>query len=279
MKIIHYLFLLIIIFILKSCANISPPTGGPKDKNPPKVIKSNPSNNTRNFLGKRITLYFNEKIAFNNLQDQLLINPSPNSNYASAIKKNVVTIVFDKALDTNTTYTLNFREAIKDVTESNIAQNVEIAFSTGSDLDTCIITGTVKDLLTDLPVENAIISLYDANDTFDIKNSKPLYFTKSKKTGDFILRNIKKDTYRIYALFDINKNFIYDIPKEKLAFKDTIQVSGNRSIDLSIAQTNTLKLKITNSKSISEYEYEITMNKVLAFGELKIDTITIQISF
>lgn len=268
MKLLSYFSLLCTLLILKSCANISPPTGGPKDIRPPKLIRSVPKANSTNFAGKSILLEFNEKVALNAIEEQLIINPIPKGEYISTVQKNKVNISFKEALNPNTTYTFNFRDAIQDITEKNIVPNLYLAFSTGQETDSCILKGSVKDYLSNVPLEHTIISLYKHEDTVDIQNGKPLYFTKSNKLGAFELKNIKEGDYKLYALQDLNKNFIYDLEEEKIAFKDSIYIKSIYTIDLNLIKNSIKGLSILNQKRVSINEYAVNMSKGVEVQEI-----------
>ena len=117
------LFLLIILSISKitvltsGCANIIPPAGGPKDSLPPVLEKANPGDSTRNFTGNKITFSFNEFVELQNAQQSLIISPVPKTFPVVEYKLNTVTVKMKDTLENNTTYSLNFGDAIKDFTE------------------------------------------------------------------------------------------------------------------------------------------------------------------
>ena len=112
--------------ILYSCASQAIPTGGKKDIYPPQIVNTSPLDKSLNFRGKTIELQFNEMIAVENLKQELLITPQVKGNYKYEIKKNRLTLNFDQDFNPNTTYTLNFRKSLKDVTEKNIAENTKL---------------------------------------------------------------------------------------------------------------------------------------------------------
>jgi hypothetical protein len=211
----------LVALLLKACANVSAPTGGKKDETPPQLVRTLPEEKSRNFRGQTLELVFDEFIQIENLKQELLITPDIEGNYAFKPIKNGMRLTFDKPFLANTTYTFNFRNAIKDVTEKNVAENAKLVFSTGAQLDTLAISGRVTDLLSGKPVENAVISLFRTGDTLDILKHKPFYFTKTDKEGNYMLENLRQDNYRVYALEDRNNNLRYDAQtpqNEKVAF-------------------------------------------------------------
>src|SRR6187455_1086808 len=132
---IKYSFLLLLPLFFLCCARQTSPTGGPKDSIPPKLIQSNPALGQTNFKGKEITLEFNEAVNLNNPKEQIIIIPDVNKEYTATTRKNTIKIVLDSKLKDSTTYSLNFRDAVQDVTEKNIPENLKIAFSTGDYID------------------------------------------------------------------------------------------------------------------------------------------------
>ncbi|MCR6641974.1 MAG: Ig-like domain-containing protein [Sporocytophaga sp.] len=202
-----------IILLLKACANIQAPQGGPKDEKSPKVVKSHPKPNSLGFKSNTMIFEFDENIKENNFMEQLIISPTINSEYTYKVRGKKLTITFNEPFEENTTYTLNFRNAIQDITESNAPKNLSIAFSTGNILDTLTISGKLTDLLTNKPLTNISVALYKSEDTLDITNSKPLYFAKSEN-DQYKITNIKKGTYDLFALEDLSNNLKYD-SKEK----------------------------------------------------------------
>jgi len=224
-QLIQYLFtFLFISFLLYACASIGTPTGGPKDEKPPVLLNAIPKDQSTNFKGRVITLQFNEYIELKNIKQGLLITPSlsEDNDYEYKIKQPNLTLTFKKDLAPNTTYVLDFGDVVADVTEKNKVENLKLAFSTGSSIDSSFIQGIVRDLYTNKPIIKGTVGIYDAADTLDIEKNKPLYYTKTDSLGRFKLRNLKPAKYKIYALVeDKKKDNIYngDI-EEKIAFLD-----------------------------------------------------------
>ncbi len=229
MKAIHRLIQHLFIFLFTSlllyaCASIGTPTGGPKDDKPPVLLNAIPKDQSTNFKGRVITLQFNEYIELKNIKQGLLITPSlsEDNDYEYKIKQPNLMLTFKKDLAPNTTYVFDFGDVVADVTEKNKVENLKLAFSTGSSIDSSFIQGIARDLYTNKPLIKAMVGIYDAEDTLDIEKNKPLYYTKTDSLGKFKLRNLKPAKYKIYALVeDKKKDNIYngDI-EEKIGFLD-----------------------------------------------------------
>ena len=197
MRLLNCVITLASILCILSCANVSSPTGGPRDEEAPQLLSTVPRNNSTNVNSREIILEFDEDVRLDNLSKQLIITPRLDIPYKSQARRNVVTLTFEEKLPENTTFTLSFREAIKDLTEGNSAENLTMAFSTGPFIDSLMLMGNVNNLLTGKPVEKATLGLYQVEDTIDVYNGKPFYFTQADASGQFTFRNLKAGTYNI----------------------------------------------------------------------------------
>lgn len=236
------------------CAQFVPPTGGKKDETPPELVKSIPNQKSTNYKGKEIVLEFNEFVDAASLRQELLVVPELEGTYDVKIKSKEVTIKLDKPLKDNTTYTLNFRKGIKDLTERNESKNLKLVFSTGEMIDSLSIEGNVKSLFTNQPVLDVLVGIYQITDTLNFRKIKPTYFTKTDSSGNFKFENIKSSNYRLYSFTDKNNNLKFDPKVEQIAFwKDTLKLTKNYSnINLKLYQTNNEKPK--NQKTLQRAE-------------------------
>ncbi len=213
-----YRSIFILSLIIQGCASVTSPGGGPKDEIAPVLIYSDPPDQSVNFKGNNIILEFSERVNLNNISDQLMITPRLEGDVEATAKKNRVFITLPEGLSDSTTYTLMFRESIRDITENNPAENLKLAFSTGPSLDSAFIEGAVLHLLTRKPSKDLLVGAYFAEDTFDIFNRAPDYLTLTDEEGNFLLSNLKRGKYRLYVLADKNKNSILDIQNEAYGF-------------------------------------------------------------
>ena len=221
-----------VIFLLYKCANIVAPTGGPKDEDPPEMIRSKPEIYSRNYQKKEFELYFNEFIQLKDLQKKLVISP-PTENKPQIINKGKsLEIIFEDDLRENTTYTINFADAIVDNNEGNPIPQFEFVFSTGNDIDSLSVSGMVIDVFTDSPIEGVYALLYDnLNDSAPLLEV-PYYVSKTNKLGQFTINNVKMDTFRLFILADQNINYIYDLPDEAIGFTDTLVLFSYNEIEI-----------------------------------------------
>ena len=224
--------LLLTAFLAQRCANAVAPTGGPKDNTPPVVVEAVPENNSANFIGKKIEITFDEYITLENANQNVLISPPLSEKPDIKLHNKTVVVKFKESLAPNTTYTINFGSAIKDLHEGNLFKDFVYSFATGDHIDTLSVKGNVLSAADKKPVENAYVGLYasDLDNVYDLPMSdKPNYITKTDKEGRFSLNGLADKNYLIFALKDVNSNLYFDQPNEEVAFLDSL-VHPNDSV-------------------------------------------------
>lgn len=217
--------LLLMAFFAQQCANAVAPTGGPKDNTPPRVIEAVPVNQSINFSGKKIEITFDEYITLENANQNVLISPPLSEKPDIKLKNKTVVVKFKENLAPNTTYTINFGSAIKDLHEGNLFKDYVYSFSTGDHIDTLAIAGKVLDAADKKPVENAYVGLYAGDrDNLDSlpMTVAPNYITKTDKEGNFRLAGLADKKYLVFAIKDVNSNLYFDQPNEEVAFLDSL---------------------------------------------------------
>ena len=205
------------------CANIIPPTGGPRDSLPPVLVRANPKDSTRNFTGKRIVLEFDEFIAaLDNVQENLVVSPVPKTNPIIDAKLRTVTINIKDTLEANTTYSINFGKALKDVNEGNVMSQFTYVFSTGPHIDSLTLSGKVIAAETGKPDSTLIVVLHrNTNDSAVVKD-RPRYITKLNNKGEFTFHNLPPGTFALYAFKDEGGQRKYMSKSQLFAFADTL---------------------------------------------------------
>ena len=277
-------------FLAQQCAKQTAPTGGPKDTTPPQLESSAPKKNGVNFKGDEIQLTFDELIQLNNPREQLIITPSIGKKFELTAKKNRATLKFNAPLQENTTYSINFRESIQDLTEKNPTK-VKLAFSTGPYIDSLSITGFVTDALADQRVKNYTVALVPAMDTFNIFKHPAYWISLTDDQGKFAIENLKPGAYFLYAFDDRNKNLIVDSKTEKYGFKsENLNLTGKvDSLKLSIFKMDIANLKLISarptfayynirfSKSLVEYKFTPETSSEKIYSKLESDLSTIKV--
>lgn len=205
------------------CAQQGAPTGGPRDEDPPVVLKTTPDNYSTNFNTKKITITFDEYLDMGNFTQELVVSPPMEEKPEIKLRNKMLIIEFEEELKEDVTYTFNFGEGIKDLNEKNVLLNYEFVFSTGDYLDSLSVKGTLRNAF-DLTIPETPINvmLYtELEDSIPLKQI-PYYVGRADREGNFAVNNLKAGIYKIFALKDGNNNFLFDMPDEKIAFLDSI---------------------------------------------------------
>ena len=233
----QFLFFLSVSFALSSCATITPPAGGPKDETPPRLVPENATPNFQtNFEKQRIELTFDEWVTLEDVFNQVVVSPPLQYRPTITLKGKTVRFDFDsrEVLRENATYTINFGEAVKDLTEKNPANNLRFVFSTGAVLDSLTISGTIVDALKGEPVEKVLFMLYDNLADSVVRTERPFYFAKTDKQGSFRIENARAGIFKAFALKDVDFNYRYNLANEQIGFPDSLIVLGDSSKPLLI---------------------------------------------
>lgn len=212
----------IFLLLLASCANRGQgPQGGPRDSIPPAILKEVPVNGTLNFNAKEILVYFDEYIQMNDVQKHVLISPPQQTPpEVKAIGKHM-SVVFQEELQDSTTYTIDFGAAICDYNEKTPLEGYVFSFSTGDVIDSLAISGTIYNAANLDPVTEVLVGIH-RNPHDSAFTSLPFSrITRANSEGHFTIHNIQPGTYRIYALNDISRDYLYQ-PGEAFAWSDSL---------------------------------------------------------
>ncbi len=239
-KLIGTIVITVITLTMISCAQLGIPTGGPKDTQEPVLIEANSSPNYQTYFNdKKIVFEFDEWIVIQNPIEEVVVSPPLSYPFKFEVKgkRTIFTFSEEEVLKPDATYQINFGDAIRDFTVGNVLKNFIFVFSTGDKIDSLSISGSVVDAYDNKPREGVLVMLYDDLSDTVVTTSKPFYFTKTDDQGAFSLKNLREDTFRIYALKDENVNYIYDLPTEQIGFLDSLIILKDtitKVIDLEI---------------------------------------------
>ena len=210
--------------VVFSCASIGTPQGGPYDEDPPVFVRSNPAMGQLGNQKARISIEFDEYIALSNASEKIVISPPQKQNPEVKTSSKKVIVRLQDSLKPNTTYTIDFSDAIQDNNEGNPLEGFVFTFSTGDQLDTMEIAGTVLNAANLEPVKGILVGLHsDLSDTalttipFD-----RVGMTDSR--GHYSIKGIAPGTYRIYGLKDADQDFTYNQTSEAIAFHDSLVI-------------------------------------------------------
>lgn len=211
------------VIMLGSCASVQPITGGEPDIHPPTLVSATPLNRSTLFAARSIRLLLDERIQLDRARDRILVSPpleqQPEVRMAGPRS---VEILLNSPLEPNTTYSFNLTDCVKDLTEGNVAAGLNYVVSTGPELDSALITGSVVNALTGAPEKEMAIGLYAPGDTLSFRTGRPAYVTRSNALGLFSISDLPHGRYLPLALRDRNNNLRYDLPNEEIALHDGI---------------------------------------------------------
>ncbi len=233
---ILFAFCVLVLLLDMSCANPVAPTGGARDTTPPQLdsLKSTP-NLSVNFDGDEIVLAFDEWVTLKDAAKQVLVSPPLDKPVKLTQKrKRIVVDLSEEELRENTTYTIQFGNAIQDLTEGNPFKSTFV-FSTGPYVDSLELKGAVMMTKSGTRIEDALVLLHTNLSDTAFQKERPFYFTKSDKNGNFKFENLKGGSYRLYGLVDQNVNYLFDLESEVIAF-------NNEPIELNDSSQNNFVL-------------------------------------
>jgi hypothetical protein len=214
MKIYIILFFCIFSF---SCANIVPLEGGPKDMLPPKLLRTAPDTFSTSFNQNKISLYFDEYINLKNPTQEIYISP-PIPDFQVVSKGKFIEITFSEKLSPETTYQIDFGNAIADNNEGNVLNSYRYVFSTGTAIDSGKINLRVVDAETLTPINLATCLLYRLNsDSLPLK-SQPNFIAKTNKDGQASISYLPNEIFRVASITERDNNYLFDAPDEKIGF-------------------------------------------------------------
>ena len=242
-----------------SCANTTtPPSGGPKDTIPPVIVKLYPYPGTRNVPVHKTQLEFtfDEYVVVKD-QQSIFLSPPMEKPPKYKMKGKTLVIYFENDLDSNKTYTLDITNAVADNNEGNMFPGYNLAFSTGTDVDSMYITGVVQDCNTLMPIKGATVMLYKDQADSAIFLQRPVAAGRTDDWGYFCLRNIQDTVYRLFAIMDINYDNKYDATSEQVAFFDSLVRPVNRVRD---SVPELYKYLMTDTLACKARKTEYTLN-------------------
>ena len=226
-SVLYFLGTMVVCFLLSACARMGNPDGGWYDETPPRVIKADPADKETNVKQRKISIYFNEFVQITNATEDVVVSPPQLEipEIKAAGKKIVVEL--KDSLKENTTYTVDFSDAITDNNENNPLGIFTYSFSTGDHIDTLEVSGYVIEAENLEPVKGILVGLYPATaETPDsIFRTQPFQrVARTDGNGRFTIKGIAPGSYRAFALQDVDNNYRFSQKSEKIAFNHDIIV-------------------------------------------------------
>lgn len=205
-----------------SCAKKGQPDGGWYDETPPAIVRTSPADQGVNIKAKKINIYFNEYIQVDNPTEKVVISPPQIEQAEIKPSGKKIEVELKDSLKPNTTYTIDFSDAISDNNENNPLGNYTFTFSTGDHIDTMQVAGYVLNAENLEPIKGILVGLYNnLSDTIFTKEPM-LRVSRTDSRGHFVIKGVAPGDYRIYALQDADNNYYFNQKSEQLAFTHDI---------------------------------------------------------
>lgn len=237
-----------ILLIAEGCASIGNPSGGPRDERPPRYVSATPAPGSKDIPVdiEKINITFDELVNVKDAFSKVIVSPPSKSVPRVSSLGRRVTVQFNDSLLPNTTYTIDFADAIEDNNEGNRLENFSYTFSTGPQIDSLRIAGHVLSARALEPMQLKLVGLHRLPDS--LYNGTPAdtivpaehpanymqsvnaalfsqRFYRVARTDDrgrFSIEGLPAGRYRIYALDDANSDYLFTNPDEEVAFSDVI---------------------------------------------------------
>lgn len=263
------------------CANIIPPAGGPRDSLPPVLLKTSPADSTRRFTEKKIVFAFNEFVEVQSAQENLIVSPLPKIFPTVEYKLNTVTVKLKDTLEANTTYLLQFGNAVKDFNEGNVLKNLSYTFSTGNYIDSLEFSGNVVLAESGKLDTTLTVMLHISSDDSAVVKDKPRYIAKLDSKGNFQFRNLPPKTFYLYALKDEGGTKRYFKDNQLFAFASAPVIPGKKAEPITLyaysskpaGQLPSINLSNRNSKGNTSADKRLRYSNNLSGGQQDLLTI------
>lgn len=226
----HIVALALVALAVSACANIGSPEGGPRDYTPPMMLKSNPMPGAVNFKGKKIEINFDEIVNIKDQTTRVVVSPAPKEQPAIRAQGKKITVEFQDELEPNTTYVIDFTDAIEDNNEGNVLDGFSFAFSTGDHVDSLQVSGMVLRANDLEPMKNVLVGLHNNLNDSAFRTLPFDRVSRTNSRGEFTLRNVAPGEYHIFALRDVDGDYKM-VRTEDMAFLDQVIVPSTREFN------------------------------------------------
>ena len=226
----NLLLCLLALLLTAACASIGNPDGGRFDETPPRVVGSSPADGAVNVSKRKVQILFDEYIKLEKASEKVVISPPQIEPANVRADGKRVKVDFYDYLRANTTYTIDFSDAIEDNNEGNPMGQYTFSFSTGDVIDTMQVSGRVLNAADLEPIKGIMVGLYPADSTWNdtLFRTRPfLRVSRTNGEGRFTIKGVKDGAYRVRALEDKDGDFVFSQKNERVAFDTTVYVTGS----------------------------------------------------
>lgn len=218
-------------WLVVSCASPGTPDGGRFDEEPPYLVRATPGHGSVNASTRKVRLYFNEFIKLDNPNEKVTVSPPQEEMPVIMAEGKHIRVDLKDSLKSNTTYTIDFSDAISDNNEGNPMGLFTYSFSTGDVIDTMEVSGVVLDASNLEPIKGILVGLYDCSEPLpdSIFRTMPLQRVgRTNGSGRFTIKGVKNGRYRAFALKDMDGDYRFSQKSEMVAFDTASFVTSCR---------------------------------------------------
>ncbi len=212
------------------------PTGGPADKQGPRIEYTIPKTGTTNFKDQTFIFQFDEFVKRSSVQRAITIEPDLGIEYDVKWKRKQMQIVFQKPFPDSTTVIVKLGTDISDTRSNKMENPITLAISTGDEIDEGVITGRILFAETGKSAPDQKVLLYRT--PFDLEE-KAAYQAQTDTGGVFTFSYLAAGKYKALLVDDRNRNKIWD-KKTEAAFpfsEDTLTVAKQSTDTLAVLYT------------------------------------------
>ncbi len=193
-----------------------------------------PRDSATHVTSKNITLTFDEYVVLESPLQNVIISPAPSPQGTPVFdsKLRTVTIKLKDSLEPNTTYSINFGKAVKDVNEGNIAKGLIYVFSTGATVDYNTYSGKVINAETGKTDDSTLLVVLHRNLADSaISKLSPRYYARLNGKGEFVFHNLPQGNFNVFVVADVYSKKYIDSSK-MFAFRNSpVTISATTPTD------------------------------------------------
>ena len=224
----RFALLLFTLALVAACARMGNPDGGWYDETPPRVVGASPTEKATGVKTRKLHIRFNEFIKIENATENVVVSPPQLESPDIKAGGKSIDIELKDSLKANTTYTVDFSDAITDNNEGNPLGNYTYSFSTGEHIDTMEVSGWVLAAENLEPVKGILVGLYANLADSAFRTQPMLRVAKTDGRGHFVIRGIAPGKYRVYALQDVDGDYHLTQKGEEMAFNREVIVPSSK---------------------------------------------------
>ncbi|MGN1264023.1 MAG: Ig-like domain-containing protein [Prevotella sp.] len=262
--------MLTLVLTAAACARMGQPDGGWYDDTPPRIIHTSPKEKSAGVTSKKVTIAFDEFIKLEDAANKVVVSPPQLEMPDIRSKGKKILIDLKDSLKENTTYTIDFSDAISDNNEGNPMGNYTYSFSTGERIDTFEVAGNVLDASNLEPVKGILVGLYDDLSDTAFTTKPMMRVARTDSRGRFIIKGVAEGSYRIYALQDADADYRHNQKSEMVAFNH-MTYSPTCAPDIRQDTIWRDELRIDSIMRVSYMHFKPDDIVLLAFTEIQTD--------